>query len=131
LGLSLLLKHGFDRPRPSLVPHGAQVYTQSFPSGHSMLGAITYLTLGALQARQMRGVRVRVYVIASALFATACIGFSRVYLGVHWPTDVLAGWTAGAGWACLCWLVARHLQLLDKIETPRDEEPGAERLDRA
>src|SRR3954471_14255177 len=115
--LSSLLKLGFERPRPDLVPHGTRVYTASFPSGHSMLSAATYLTLAALLARVERYWRVRVFLIGAAVALTLLIGVSRVYLGVHWPTDVLAGWCGGAAWASLCWLVALRLQGEGKVET--------------
>jgi undecaprenyl-diphosphatase len=104
--LASLAKHGFDRPRPDLVPHGMVTYTTSFPSGHSMMAAVTYLTLAALVARVEPNRALRLYVLAWAVALVLAIGVSRVYLGVHWPTDVLAGWTAGAGWALACWLVA-------------------------
>jgi undecaprenyl-diphosphatase len=108
--LSTTLKAMFDRPRPDLVPHIANVMTSSFPSGHSMMSAITYLTLGALLSRSQERKRLKAYLILLAVSLTFLVGLSRVYLGVHWPTDVLAGWTAGASWALLCWLVARWLQ---------------------
>jgi undecaprenyl-diphosphatase len=108
--VSTMLKLGFGRPRPDLVPHGQIVYTSSFPSGHSMLSAVVFLTLGALLASGQRNLRLRAYLIALAVFLTAIVGASRVYLGVHWPTDVLAGWTAGAAWALLCWAVAERLR---------------------
>ena len=104
------LKLGFDRPRPDLVPHGSYVFTASFPSGHSMLSAITYLTLGFLLARSQSHRTLRIYIMVLTLVVTGLVGLSRVYLGVHWPTDVLAGWAAGACWALLCWLVARWIQ---------------------
>nr|WP_246399924.1 phosphatase PAP2 family protein [Amaricoccus macauensis] len=104
--LSSLAKLGFDRPRPDLVPHGMTTYTTSFPSGHSMMSAVTYLTLAVMLARLQPTAALRTYVIALAIALVVAIGISRVYLGVHWPTDVLAGWTAGAGWALACWLMA-------------------------
>jgi len=116
LMLSHALKWGFARPRPELVPHGQVVYTQSFPSGHAMLSALVYLTLGALLARTQACRGVRVYFLAVAGLLTAVVGVSRVYLGVHWPTDVLAGWVGGAGWALLCWLVILWLQRRGKVE---------------
>ena len=114
--LSLLLKRGFDRPRPDLVPRLSYVYTSSFPSGHSMMSAITYLTLGALLARLQATRGVKVYLIVLAALVTLAVGISRVYLGVHWPTDVLAGWAAGAAWALICWLAASWLQRRGKVE---------------
>jgi undecaprenyl-diphosphatase len=109
--LSLALKAGFQRPRPDLVSHGSMVYTASFPSGHSMLSAIVYLTGGAMLALEHERRAVRIYIIGCAVAATVLVGTSRVYLGVHWPTDVLAGWAGGAAWAALCWLIAHWLQI--------------------
>ena len=116
LSVSTLLKSSIDRDRPNLVPHGSVVYTASFPSGHSMLAASTYLTMAALLVRTQRNRRIKAYILLIAIVTTLLVGMSRVYLGVHWPTDVLAGWTAGAGWALLCWLLARWLQLHGAVE---------------
>jgi undecaprenyl-diphosphatase len=116
LAVSLVLKIGFDRPRPDLVPHGSYVYTSSFPSGHSMMSAIVYLSLGALLARFQRSLRLKAYFLVLAACITLAIGVSRVYLGVHWPTDVLAGWTAGAAWAIACWSIATYLQRHGSVE---------------
>ena len=116
--LSTGLKLGFERPRPDLVPHGARVYTASFPSGHAMLSAITYLTLGALLARVQEGRHIQAFLMGLAVFITLLVGVSRVYLGVHWPSDVLAGWAVGAAWAALCWFVALQLQRRGKVEDP-------------
>jgi undecaprenyl-diphosphatase len=108
--VSFALKGILARPRPDLVPHGSYVYTSSFPSGHAMLSATTYLTLGALLARLHSRRRMKAYIMLWAVVVTVAVGVSRVYLGVHWPTDVLAGWTLGACWALLCWTVAYQLQ---------------------
>ncbi|RYZ98946.1 MAG: phosphatase PAP2 family protein, partial [Moraxellaceae bacterium] len=116
LSVSTALKYSFDRERPDLVPHGSVVYTASFPSGHSMLAASTYLTLGALLARVQQRRRMKVYILLVAITLTVLVGISRVYLGVHWPTDVMAGWIAGAGWALMCWLLARWLQQKGAVE---------------
>ncbi|HYD29926.1 MAG TPA: phosphatase PAP2 family protein [Azospirillaceae bacterium] len=123
--LSTLLKHGFARPRPDLVPHGAEVYTASFPSGHSMLSAVTYLTLGALLARVQARRRLKAYLLALSVFLMVAVGVSRVYLGVHWPTDVLAGWAIGAAWAQTVWLVAWWMQRRGRVEpAPPPEDNG-------
>lgn len=108
--LSSVLKVTLERPRPDLVPHVVDVHTFSFPSGHAMLSAVTYLTLGALLARLQSGRATRIYALAIALLLTFLVGLSRIYLGVHWPTDVLAGWSVGAAWALICWSVALYLQ---------------------
>ncbi|MCX7305574.1 MAG: phosphatase PAP2 family protein [Hyphomicrobiales bacterium] len=107
--ISSLLKIGVDRPRPDLVSHLVNVQTLSFPSGHAMMAAVTWLTLGSMLAGIVPGRASRIYVLCVAIFVTLLVGLSRVYLGVHWPSDVLAGWCAGFAWAMLCWLVARHL----------------------
>lgn len=110
LAISLALKAGFDRPRPDLVPHGSYVYTRSFPSGHAMMAAITYLVLGVMLARTQAGRWPRIYILSLAVLLTVVVGISRVYLGVHWPTDVLGGWAAGAVWALVCWLAALFIE---------------------
>jgi undecaprenyl-diphosphatase len=124
--ISTGLKIGFERPRPDLVPHAARVYTASFPSGHAMLSAITYLTLGALLARVEKSRRVSAFIMTLAIVVTLLVGISRVYLGVHWPSDVLAGWTVGAAWASLCWFVALQLQRRGQIEKPGELAPPSD-----
>jgi undecaprenyl-diphosphatase len=114
--LSMVLKMGFERPRPDLVPHGMRVYTASFPSGHAMLSAISYLTLGALLARVHDLRRVKAFFLGLAIVLTIMVGFSRIYLGVHWPSDVLAGWCVGSAWAGLCWYAALLLQRRGRVE---------------
>ena len=108
--LSGLLKTGYVRPRPTLVAHLVEVTSTSFPSGHAMNSAIVYLTLGVLLARAVPERRVKAYLLAVAVALTLLVGCSRVYLGVHYPTDVLAGWTVGAAWAALCWAGAEWVR---------------------
>ncbi|MGB7326671.1 MAG: phosphatase PAP2 family protein [Rubripirellula sp.] len=110
MAASLLMKSLFARPRPDFVPHLSHVYTSSFPSGHSMMAAVVYLTLAVILASVMRHFWLRVYAIAVAVGLTVLVGISRVYMGVHYPTDVLAGWTAGLVWALACWLIARGIE---------------------
>jgi undecaprenyl-diphosphatase len=114
--LSTAMKQLFDRGRPDVVSHLVAVTSPSFPSGHSMLAAILYLTLGALLARFAVRRRTKVYLLTVALFATFVVGSSRAYLGVHYPSDVVAGWCAGLGWALICWLVARYLQYRGTVD---------------
>jgi len=129
--LSSLLKLGFDRPRPDLVAHLVDIHTLSFPSGHAMLSAVTYLTLGALLARVEARRAVKIYILGVAVILTLLIGSSRLYLGVHWPSDVIGGWCAGAAWAMLCWLVAVVLQRRGTIapnaegDNGRDDRPAS------
>lgn len=108
---STLLKLAFARPRPDLVPHATEVTTASFPSGHAMVSAVVYLTLAALLARLVAAPRLKAYIIGVAVVLTLLIGTSRIYLGVHWPSDVLAGWAAGAAWALVCLALARALHI--------------------
>lgn len=123
--LSTALKQSFDRPRPQLVAHLAEVYTSSFPSGHSMMSSAVYLTLGTLLARLVPRRGAKIYFLFIALLLTFLIGVSRVYMGVHYPTDVLAGWTAGLVWALICWLAARYLQRRGAVETDKEEPLSA------
>lgn len=123
---SLLLKQAFSRPRPDIVPHLSEVYTSSFPSGHSMMSAVVYLTLAAIVTPTIHRRRLKVYVFVCALLLIVLIGSSRVYMGVHYPTDVLAGWSAGIVWALLAWNVTRWLSRSGAVETeppPEDPEP--------
>ncbi len=121
--VSTLLKNAFHRTRPELVPHAVHVYTASFPSGHAMLSAVTYLTLGALLMRLHESRLAKAYVMGVAALLTLLVGVSRVYLGVHWPSDVLAGWCVGACWALACWSAALWLQR-------RGQSPRASRFSR-
>ena len=105
--LNSALKTGFARPRPSLVAHIVEVQTLSYPSGHAMISAIVYLTLGVLLAEAQASRRAQIYVMAVAIALAVIVGISRVYLGVHWPTDVLAGWCVGAVLALGVWLAVR------------------------
>ena len=118
-----LLKSLFLRARPDVVPHLVQVDSASFPSGHAMNSAVVYLTLGALLARSMGDRRIRGYLLMVSMLLVVLIGFTRIYVGVHWPTDVLAGWAVGAAWAILCSVVAQALQRRSAVEP---EDPSAE-----
>lgn len=110
------LKSLFARPRPDIVPHLSHVASSSFPSAHSMMSAVVYITLGALVASVVARRRLKAYILTLSLLLTVVVGLSRIYLGVHYPTDVLAGWMAGLVWAMLCWLVARWLQRRGTVE---------------
>jgi undecaprenyl-diphosphatase len=103
---SMLLKQWFARPRPDVVPALDHVYTSSFPSGHSMMSTLVYLTLGVLIGPVLKHFWLRFYVMSLAILLAVLVGLSRVYMGVHYPTDVLAGWAAGLVWALTCWLVS-------------------------
>ena len=105
--VSTAFKELFGRERPPPDLRLVPTFSPSFPSGHSMLSMVLYLTLGALLARVLPSRRERLYVMACAVFLVGIIGLSRIYLGVHYPSDVLGGWTAGFAWALLWWAVAR------------------------
>jgi undecaprenyl-diphosphatase len=115
MAINSLLKIQFARPRPDLFVPAAKVFTASFPSGHAAFSAITYMTLAALLARMSVSRRLRYYVVAVAITLTFMIGVSRVYLGVHYPTDILAGWCIGSAWALICWAIMTRLQHKGRI----------------
>ena len=119
--LNLTLKNAFERARPDSALHLVEVTSTSFPSGHSMASSIFYLTTGALLARMAPRRREKTYFVGAALLITFMIGFSRVYLGVHYPTDVLAGWSAGTAWALVCWFVADWLGRRGKLRKDTGE----------
>lgn len=121
-GLGQLLKGFFMRSRPSVVPHLAEVSSASFPSGHSMMSAVVYMTLAVVAASTLEGRRERLYMIVLGILVSTTVGFTRMLLGVHYPTDVLAGWTLGLGWALGCWAAARYLQRRHVIEDPGPQE---------
>jgi undecaprenyl-diphosphatase len=112
------LKGLFARPRPDLALRLTDVRSLSFPSGHAMQSAIIYLTLATFLARAVQARALKAYFVAFAFLLSFLVGFSRVYLGVHYPSDVLAGWCAGLAWALVCWTLERHLQHRGKVEPP-------------
>jgi undecaprenyl-diphosphatase len=105
-----LLKLFFERPRPTAVPHLRTVLTASFPSGHAMESAIIYLTLGALLMRVVEGTFTKIYCMTMAILLTMIVGVSRVFLGVHYPTDVLGGWMLGFLWAAVTFLITHRFE---------------------
>jgi undecaprenyl-diphosphatase len=108
--MNSVMKMMFDRPRPSVVPHLREVVTASFPSGHAAISAVVYLTAGVLLFEVVKGRSARLYCLGVAMGLTGLVGFSRVYLGVHYPSDVLAGWATGIAWATACWLGAQYVE---------------------
>ena len=116
IGLNTLLKLVFARPRPDVVTPAARVFTTSFPSGHATLSAIAYLTIGALLSRAFPSATLDLYFMVLAVLLTVLVGCSRIYLGVHHPTDVLAGWCIGAAWAIFCWMLMAWLQAHGQVE---------------
>ena len=114
--LTYALKFLYNRTRPSILPGDMLPGDPSFPSGHAALAAVVYLTLGLLQAQTLPRRRLKVYVVGLAVLLALAVGTSRVYLGVHWPSDVLAGWTLGGLWALVCWQAERLLQRRGLVE---------------
>lgn len=108
LGLDIAAKHWIERPRPDLVPHAARVFTSSFPSSHATVSAAACLAVALLLAQARPALLFKAFATAMALVFTVLIGANRVYLGVHWPTDILAGWALGVAWTALCWAALRR-----------------------
>jgi undecaprenyl-diphosphatase len=104
------MKHAFSRPRPTVVPHLRDVFSTSFPSGHAMESAIVFLTLGAVLMHVAESRLTKIYCLGIAVLVTVVVGASRVYLGVHYPTDVIGGWIIGFVWASVCWLIAERFE---------------------
>jgi undecaprenyl-diphosphatase len=122
---SMVLKSLFARPRPAIVPHLIDVSTLSFPSGHATNSAIVYLSIALVLARNFADRPTRVFILASAVGLVVVIGVTRVYLGVHYPSDVAAGWMAGAAWALAMGAITRRLQVEHKVEQPEAPQPDA------
>ena len=120
--LNWVLKGFFDRARPEIVPPLRDVLSSSFPSGHALTSAAVYVTLGALLMRIAQGRLAKYYCIAIAMFVTLLVGCSRVVLGVHYPTDVVAGWLIGLSWALLCWTIERALERRAGLRREQQEQ---------
>ena len=124
--LDVVLKEVVGRARPTIVPHFVNVDSLSFPSGHSMMSMVVYLLLAVLLSPQLPDRRARIYVITVAFFLTFLIGISRVYLGVHYPSDVLGGWLMGLAWATICWLASWYVET-HRMAPPPDDLVGQNR----
>jgi undecaprenyl-diphosphatase len=114
------MKHAFNRPRPTIVPALRHVWSTSFPSGHAMESAIVYLTLGTMLMRIAEGRLTKLYCLGVAVLLSALAGISRVWLGVHYPSDVLGGWMVGFIWASVCWLATQRFELRAGIDAERE-----------
>jgi len=119
--LNAAMKAAFNRPRPSIVPQLRAVFSASFPSGHAMESAIVYLTLGAILMRVAESRLTKAYIMGIATLLTMLVGVSRVYLGVHYPTDVIGGWIIGFVWASICWLAAQRFEPTTGIEAEKSK----------
>lgn len=102
-----LFKTLYARPRPDFVVYGTLPLSQSFPSGHSTVATATYFLFAVIVSSLETRLAPRVFAFGTAALLAVIVGFSRVYLGVHWPSDVLAGWFLGGVWAVLASLALR------------------------
>ena len=113
--LSMTLKALIARPRPDIVPWLSHVHSSSFPSGHSMMSAVVYLSLGLMLSDLTSRRLVKTFVVVAPLTISALVGLSRVYMGVHYPTDVVAGWWLGISWSLACWLAIRRWRAFREV----------------
>lgn len=114
--LNFALKEWYDRPRPEVVPSLTVVSGLSFPSGHAQIATIVFLTVASVMARLAITPARRVYILSTALLLSLFVGISRVALGVHYPTDVLAGWMVGVIWSLVLAGLVRGLQRVGWME---------------
>jgi undecaprenyl-diphosphatase len=122
LALNTGLKELYGRERPDLLLRLVDADSLSFPSGHAMSSATIYLTLAVLLSKLTTSNREKLYVLSAALFLSFVVGLSRVFLGVHYPSDVIAGWAAGVVWAQICWFAA---QFFSRRQLARDNEASS------
>jgi undecaprenyl-diphosphatase len=120
--LVMLLKNVFQRPRPDVVVPILEASGLSFPSGHAVISAALYPTMGVILALAVQPLRLRLYVVSVAIAFALLVGATRVYLGVHYPTDVVAGWSIGFAWALLLGLLARILERRGAIDPEQERE---------
>ena len=116
-GLNEGLKQIYGRARPDPEFRWVEVDSLSFPSGHAMMSAIVYLTLVVFITREKRAPISKIPLMIAALLFCILIGLSRIYLGVHYPTDVLGGWLAAVAWLEICWIAERCLSKFRVIRT--------------
>jgi undecaprenyl-diphosphatase len=121
--LNAIMKHAFNRPRPTIVTHLRVVSSSSFPSGHARESAIVYLTLGVILMRASDRTATKIYVFAVAVTLTLLAGVSRLYLGVHYPTDIVGGWIVGFSWASICWLAAKRFDGTTHVQGEKSKSP--------
>jgi undecaprenyl-diphosphatase len=110
VGLSEGLKALFERQRPPAAYQAVETLNASFPSGHALLATVFYLSLGVMLTRALPRRRLKAFALGAAMLIAALVGLTRIYLGAHWTSDVIAGWSAGAAWAMALWLVAWAVQ---------------------
>ncbi|HUG91545.1 MAG TPA: phosphatase PAP2 family protein [Planctomycetaceae bacterium] len=110
--IDIVIKNTVDRPRPGADPALFDWHAGSFPSAHAQMSMAVYLTLALVVGRGLKHGRARVWLIVGAIVLAVLLGLSRLYLGVHYPSDVLAGWAIGLGWV-LCCRWALHQQTIE------------------
>lgn len=125
VGLSEGLKALFERERPPAAYQAVETINASFPSGHALLSTVFYLTLGVMLTRAFPKKRLKAFVLGSAILIALLIGLTRVYLGAHWASDVIAGWCAGAAWAMALWLVAYAVERRQVVHHAPLQDEGA------
>jgi undecaprenyl-diphosphatase len=118
IGLNMILKLFFDRPRPHVITWGTNVVSSSFPSGHAMSATIVYSTVAYLAARLFKRVWARWLIMFVAAVVIGAISVSRLYLGVHYPSDVAAGSIIGLSWAAFCMATLEAIQRFAQREAP-------------
>jgi undecaprenyl-diphosphatase len=126
IALDVMLKYFFDRPRPNVFVWGTTVTSSSFPSGHAMSATIVYSTVAYLAARLYKHAWQRWLTMLIAAIVIVLIAMSRLYLGVHYPSDVFAGAIIGLGWAAFCMATLEAIQKFaqrNTDEVPRSHEP--------
>lgn len=126
VALSEGLKALFERARPPAAYQAVETINASFPSGHALLSTVFYLTLGVMLTRAFPKRRLKAFVLGAAILTALLIGLTRVYLGAHWASDVIAGWCAGAAWAMALWLVAYAVERRQAVNPKglHDEDDG-------
>ena len=129
--LSEGLKAVFGRDRPPEAYQAVETINASFPSGHALLSAVFYLSIGVMLTRAFPRRRFKAYVLGVAVLLTLIVGLTRVYLAAHWASDVLAGWSVGAAWAMALWLVAYAVQRRQAVHAggPHDEALPVDPID--
>lgn len=129
LGGGVLLSEGlkaiFERERPPAAYQAVDTLNASFPSGHALLATVFYLTVGVMLTRAFALRRFKAYVLAIGVLFALLIGLTRIYLGAHWASDVFAGWSVGAAWAVLLWLIAYAAERRQRLHDARlRDEPS-------
>lgn len=107
--IDLFLKWYFARNRPEIVPHLVTAYYYSFPSGHAFISAVLYPAVAIIFIRITDNITVKTYITVITVLLVLLIGFSRIYLGVHFPSDVIAGWLIGLCWSSWLWILAKKM----------------------